>query len=60
MDDFKSLEVAEKSSSYPKTTPKKLMSLRPLILDTASDIKDLHELEETLKWGEPSYIAKHF
>lgn len=59
MDDFKSLDVAEKFNLYPQTIRKKLMALRQLIFDTAADIEDLHELEETLKWGEPSYITKH-
>ena len=37
---------------------KKLMALRQLVLDTASEAKDINEVEETLKWGEPSYRAK--
>jgi len=28
-------------------------------LNTASTIKELHTLEETLKWGEPSYLTKN-
>lgn len=59
MDDFKSLDVAEKFNSYPDQMREKLIFLRQLILDTAAEIEDVHELEETLKWGEPSYITKH-
>lgn len=33
--------------------------LRKLVIKTASEIEGLEKLEETLKWGEPSYIAKH-
>jgi len=33
------------------------MTLRQLIFDTASDIEGVGELEETLKWGEPSYVT---
>ena len=33
------------------------MYLRELILEVASE-NDIDELEETLKWGEPSYLAK--
>ena len=32
--------------------------LRDLILETASEIESVEEIEETLKWGEPSYIVK--
>lgn len=45
-------------NSYPAPIPKKLAQLRQLILDTASEIESVDELEETLKWGEPSYLAK--
>ena len=34
------------------------MYLRQLIIDVASDIPGSGDLEETLKWGEPSYLAK--
>ena len=50
--------VAEVLNSYPAPIPKKLKQLRQLILDTASEIDSVSELEETLKWGEPSYLAK--
>jgi len=33
--------------------------LRELIIKTASEIEGLEVLEETLKWGEPSYLTKH-
>lgn len=51
-------EVDTVYRSYPKPVQKKLMYLRQLVLDTASEIEDIDELEETLKWGEPSYLAK--
>jgi len=50
--------VAEKLKTYPLNIQKKLYHLRQLILDTATEIEDLTILEETLKWGEPSYLAK--
>ena len=34
------------------------MYLRRLILETASESDDIEKLEETLKWGEPSYLTK--
>lgn len=33
------------------------MTLRQLIFDTASGIDRVGKLEETLKWGEPSYVT---
>ena len=36
----------------------KMLRLRQLILDTASETKGTNDLEETLKWGEPSYLTK--
>jgi hypothetical protein len=53
------LEVAEVFNHYPKNIRKKLMLLRQLVLDTASECKDSDSLEETLKWGEPSYLIKN-
>ena len=33
------------------------MFLRQLIYDTAASIEEIGEIEETLKWGEPSYLT---
>lgn len=49
--------VAEVLQRYPAAAQKKLMVLRHLVLETATEIPGLGELEETLKWGEPSYIS---
>ncbi len=35
------------------------MRLRELVLTSANDIDGLEQLEETLKWGEPSYLTKY-
>jgi hypothetical protein len=45
-------------SSYPKNIRLKLMYLRKLILETASESDEVGELEETIKWGQPSYLTK--
>lgn len=50
--------VAEVFKKYPADMRKKLLFLRKLVLETATELSDVGELEETLKWGEPSYIAK--
>jgi len=49
--------VAEVFKKYPPEMRKKLLFLRTLIFETAAEL-DVGEIEETLKWGEPSYIAK--
>ena len=50
-------KVADVFDNYPEGFPKKLQYLRQLIIDTAIEI-GIPELEETLKWGQPSYLAK--
>lgn len=52
-------KVAAVFDSYPETVQKQMFQLRSLVLETASEIKGLDKLEETLKWGEPSYLTKH-
>ncbi len=49
--------VADIFKKYSPEMRKKLLFLRTLIFETAADL-DIGEIEETLKWGEPSYIAK--
>ena len=43
--------------AYPEHVKPHMMALRQLIFDTASETKGVGELEETLKWGEPSYLT---
>ena len=43
---------------YPIAIKNKILHLRSLILEVANETPTITELEETLKWGEPSYIAK--
>lgn len=50
--------VEEKFDNYPAHIREKLLFLRRLILETASELDDVGEIEETLKWGEPSYLTK--
>ncbi len=51
-------EFESKLSSYPKYIRPKMQYLRDLVLETAEEIPDIKELDETLKWGEPSFISK--
>ena len=50
--------MEEKFKHYPPKVRKKIKHLRKLILDTAKENENIDQLEETLKWGEPSYLAK--
>ena len=49
--------MKEKFASYSPVVRKKLLSLRQLIIETAKEIPGIKTIEETLKWGEPSYIS---
>lgn len=46
-------------NQYPDSVKTQLLNLRELVLNTATNIDGLEKLEETLKWGEPSYLTKH-
>lgn len=43
---------------YPDFVRSKLLELRELVIETAKEIDGITNLEETLKWGEPSYLTK--
>lgn len=51
-------EVESVFSNYPDPVRAKILNLRRLILETANEIEEITQLEETLKWGEPSYLVK--
>jgi hypothetical protein len=44
--------------AYPKPVKARLLALRRLILDTAKTTRGVGALEETLKWGQPSYLTR--
>lgn len=50
--------VAAVFNKYPSIHRSRMMDLRNLIIDTATQSAEIGPLEETLKWGEPSYLAK--
>ena len=54
---FQNKAVEEKFAAYPVSIRKQLMAVRQLIFETAADLPAVGELEETLKWGEPSYLT---
>lgn len=52
-------KVKDVFDNYPKSVQGQMLKLRELVLSVASEISGLDKLEETLKWGEPSYLAKY-
>lgn len=45
-------------ANYPSIVKDKMQALRELVLETAATTAGIIQLEETLKWGEPSFITK--
>jgi len=54
---FESPEVYAVFQDYPHEIKTKLLFLRKLIFEVAEQTKAVGQLEETLKWGQPSYLT---
>ena len=54
---FGNAAVAAVFDAYPRDVRARLLELRQLIFDTASLTTGVGTLEETLRWGEPSYLT---
>jgi hypothetical protein len=52
-------DFKKRLDEYPATVKNKMIFLRNLIIEVAKEAEDLNQIEETLKWGEPSFITKH-
>jgi hypothetical protein len=52
-------EVDTVFEGYPANVKKQMKQLRELVFKAAAEIDGLQKLEETLKWGEPSYLTKY-
>lgn len=50
--------VKNKFDSYPPHVKGKMNELRDLVIEVAQENGTITKLEETLKWGEPSYVTK--
>jgi hypothetical protein len=55
--DFSNPVVDAVFKAYPKPLRARLLALRRLIFDTARTTKGVGALQETLKWGQPSYLT---
>ena len=53
-----STQIQQKFASYPSHIQPILLRLRALIVQVA-DEEAVNDLSETLKWGQPSYLAKN-
>lgn len=58
MNNFSNPDVEKVFNAYPGCIRSKMLFLRQLVLETASEIDEIIKIEETLKWGEPSYLTK--
>lgn len=54
---FKDSSVAAVFAAYPAPVRSKLMALRELIFVTAAKTEGVGSLEESLRWGQPSYLT---
>ena len=50
--------VEKAFNAFPPAVKEKLMLLRRLIYDVASETDGVGPLTETLKWGQPSYLTQ--
>lgn len=54
---FADAKVRKLFDSYPAPVRADLIKLRKLIFDTARSLDGVGEIDETLKWGQPSYLT---
>lgn len=54
---FETENVADVFDGYTGAAQEKLLALRALIFETAATTEGVGELQETLKWGQPSYLT---
>jgi len=55
--EFSDAEVEAVFNAYDEEVRGKLLDLRNIIFETAAKTPGVGELEETLKWGQPSYLT---
>lgn len=55
---FSESSVEEIFNSYPEHVRPTMLALRDLVYTTSQRLEISNQLEETLKWGEPSYLSE--
>lgn len=53
------VSVDQVFANYPDFVKDKMQYLRELVIETARQTPEVAVLEETLKWGEPSFVTKN-
>ena len=53
---FQAPEVADVFAAYPPPLRDRMLRLRSLIFEAAAATEGVGPLQETLKWGQPSYL----
>ncbi len=59
MSEIETPEVLAIFDSYPSVMRQKLLFLRAMIFEVAQEIGNITPIEESIKWGDPSYLSKH-
>ena len=54
---FEDPDVEAVFQAYPEAIRGRLLALRDMIFDTAAATEGVGALQETLKWGQPSYLT---
>ncbi|MFB5651383.1 DUF1801 domain-containing protein [Leptospira wolffii] len=54
---FQNQDIAEIFADYPAELRERLLYLRGLIFQVASETEGVGRIEEVIKWGQPSYIT---
>lgn len=57
MEPFREPAVKSIFNAYPEPLKTRLLALRQLIFETAAVTDGVGKLNETLKWGQPSYLT---
>lgn len=58
MPNISNSDVKAVINNYPDAIQPKILYLRTLIYEVVNEVAAVGPIEETLKWNEPSYIAK--
>ena len=56
---IKNSDVKKTIQLYPTDIQEQILDIREMIFTLATKHIEIGTIEETLKWGEPSYITKH-
>jgi hypothetical protein len=57
MMDFLNPEISQKFDAFQLQTKQALLTIRQFIFEIAKNSEEIGQVEECLKWGEPSYVT---